>query len=107
MRKKLHNNGSRYIWHNPNRKNRKPFQCATREHVEHVEDRSPLLIEQHLECNWIDARYRNEGTNPENHQRSKNEQKALLEFNRGTASGRHSGLQLSFCHGLYALDPTT
>ena len=92
MGKKLHNNGGRNIRHDSNRKNRKSFQRATREHVEHVEDRSPLLIEQHLECNWVDTRYRYERTNPENHQRSENEQKALLEFNRRTATGRRSRL---------------
>ena len=43
------------VRHDADREDRKSFERSSREHVEHVQDRSPLLIEQHLKRDRIDA----------------------------------------------------
>ena len=80
VRKELHDDGCRNIRHDSDCKNRESFKRSPRKHVEHVEDRAPLLIEQHFQGNGINSGHRNERADSEHDQRAENEQQALLEF---------------------------
>ena len=106
MRKELHDNGGRNVRHDSDCENRETLQRPSREHIEHVKDGTPLLIEQNLECNWINSRYWNERTNPKDDKRAKYEQQALFEFDRRTATRWRAGLQLPFRHLQSILNPS-
>ena len=93
VRKELHDNGGGNVRHDANCKNRKSLERPPREHIEHVQYRSPLLIKQHLKRNGINSRNGNERTDSENNQRTKYEQQPLLELGRSASSRRRPRLQ--------------
>ena len=57
-------------------------------HVEHVQDGAALLVEEKLERDRVDARNRDEGSDPEHHERTEDKQETLLELRRGAAADR-------------------
>ncbi len=75
----LHHDRCRNVRHHAEREHRKPGERAAREHVEHVQQ-AAALADQVAHRFRIDARHRDERTQPVNHQRGDHEEDALAQL---------------------------
>jgi hypothetical protein len=78
----------------PRAKSDRRSERAAREHVEHVDDRALLLLDQAQHGGRIDAGHRDEGAQAEDDHRADHEQQALLELGQ-LAEARKDGLALA------------
>src|SRR4030095_7925233 len=68
------------VRHDAEREDREALQRTAREHVEDVEDRALLLLEEARERDWIDARCRDERADAVDDQRAEQEEQALTQL---------------------------
>lgn len=79
-RHQLHDDGGRDVGHDAQRKQAGALQGAAREHVEHVQDRALVLVEQIGQGLRVDAGHRNEGADAIHQQGAEHEQQPLAQL---------------------------
>src|SRR5690606_16399131 len=85
------------------REDRHPLERTAREHVEHLQDRARLILEQLLHRDRVDARQRDERADAVDDQRPDQEQQALAQIREAGRVGKKARRSHCawFCH-----DPT-
>jgi hypothetical protein len=76
-RHQLHDDAGGDVRHDAEREYARPLQSAAREHVEHVQDRALVLVEQDRQRLRVDTGHRNEGADAIDQQRADDEQQSL------------------------------
>src|SRR5690606_31652160 len=119
VRAHLHDDGRRDVRHDPEREDRQTLEGTAREHVEHLQNRSRLLVEELLQRQRVDAGHRDERADAVNDQRTDQEEEALAKIGktrrvaeprsriRSRACLRHcsSPLNLRYRSGAYSTEP--
>ena len=83
--KELHDDRGGDVRHDADREDREPAEGPAREHVEHVEDRPALLLEERFERDRVDAGNRDERADPEDEDRAEDEQQPVPQLRHPAA----------------------